>query len=188
MLFLCLTSTLNEAHDRLEDLLSRIALRDKNALAELYGLTKAAVYALALSVLKNPYDAQDVTQSVFLRIYSGAGSYEARGKPMAWIMTVTRNLALMTQRSANRVCELTDEALEGLRADDSSAFVEDRALIKAALSELSDEESQIVLLHAVAGLKHREIASVTGLALSTVLSKYQRALKKLKEALKEAYK
>ena len=50
---------------------------------------------------------------------------------------------------------------------------------------LGDEERQVVMLHAVAGLKHRETAALMGLPLSTVLSRYHRALGKLQKALME---
>ena len=58
-------------------------------------------------------------------------------------------------------------------------------MLEAALKALGDEERQVVLLHAVSGLKHREIAQDLGLPLSTVLSRYNRALKKLKRHLTE---
>ena len=50
---------------------------------------------------------------------------------------------------------------------------------------LGDQERQILILHAVTGLKHREIAEMLGMPLATVLSKYARSLKKLKKALEE---
>ena len=53
------------------------------------------------------------------------------------------------------------------------------------MERLSDEERQIVMLHAVAGFRHRETAALLTLPLPTVLSKYQRALKKLRTILKE---
>ena len=61
--------------------------------------------------------------------------------------------------------------------------VEDRLLLRAALKQLSDAERQIVMLHAVAGLRHRETAALLELPLATVLSKYARAVKKLKYAM-----
>ena len=64
--------------------------------------------------------------------------------------------------------------------------VEDRMMLEAVLSALSDEERQIVTLHALTGLRHREIAALLGLPLPTVLSKSSRALKKLQLAWKEA--
>lgn len=54
-----------------------------------------------------------------------------------------------------------------------------RHVLRAALSVLSEQERQVVMLHAVTGLKHREIAQLLELPLATVLSKYRRALKKL---------
>ena len=60
---------------------------------------------------------------------------------------------------------------------------EDRALLEQALGTLEEQARRIVLLHAVTGLKHREIAQLLELPLATVLSKYHRALKKLKAQL-----
>ena len=60
---------------------------------------------------------------------------------------------------------------------------ENKAAIRACMERLSDEERQIVVLHAVSGFKHREIASLLSLALPTVLSKYNRAIKKLRAYL-----
>lgn len=56
---------------------------------------------------------------------------------------------------------------------------------EAALNILSDEERQIITLHSISGLKHREIADLLNLKLTTVLSKYHRGLKKLKDAIRE---
>jgi len=58
-------------------------------------------------------------------------------------------------------------------------------VLEAALTILNTEEQQIVLLHAVTGMKHKEIAELMNLGLSTTLSKYNRALKKLRSYLEE---
>ena len=68
-------------------------------------------------------------------------------------------------------------------AENPMVTVEDRQVLDAALTALADDERQIVLLHAVTGWKHREIAGLLELPLSTVLSKYRRALLKLKTKL-----
>ena len=62
---------------------------------------------------------------------------------------------------------------------------EDRLTLQALLEQLEDQEREIVTLHALTGLKHREIAALLEIPLATVLSKYSRALKKLKNAWKE---
>ena len=51
-----------------------------------------------LTYLKHPQDAEDVTQDAFVRIWDTAASYRPQGKPMAWLLTVARNLALMRLR------------------------------------------------------------------------------------------
>ena len=58
-------------------------------------------------------------------------------------------------------------------------------LLEAAFKQISDEERNIIVLHVLSGLKHREIAKILDMPLATVLSKYHRGLKKLKGILEE---
>ena len=168
----------------LEGLLLRIAAGDQQALEELYRRTRAAVYALSLSCLKNAHDAQDSTQDTFVRVWESAPQYRPQGSPMAWLLTIARNLARMKLRQRERQAELSDEEWEAIPADSPGVTPEDRDLLQTALAGLEDQERQVVLLHAVTGLKHREIAALLELPLATVLSKYHRALKKLKTRMK----
>ncbi len=166
--------------EALERLLARIADRDREALGELYCRARGAVYALALGLLKNPQDAQDVTQDTFVRVWEGAGNYRPQGSPMAWVLTIARNLARMKLRQGGREVRLTDRQWEAIPAAAPAVTPEDRRLLQTALAALWDRERQVVLLHAAAGLKHREIAALLELPLPTVLSKYRRALKKMR--------
>ena len=170
-----------------EDIFSRIANDDKAAFEEFYRATEQTVYAYILSILKNPQDSQDVMQDTYLKIRSAAHLYQPQGKPMAWVFTIARNLCLMKIRSNSRINQSAIEDLEN-SLDYSTTHkgqVEDRMVLNCALSILSEEERTIVILHAVSGLKHHEIAKNLDLPLSTVLSKYNRALKKLKKTLLE---
>lgn len=167
------------AREDLESLLLGVAAGDSHSLEELYHRTRTVVYGLVLSYLKHPQDAEDVTQDAFVRIWDTAASYRPQGKPMAWLLTVARNLALMRLRERGKTQELTDEEWSALPARAPDVTTEDRHVLRAALSVLSEQERQVVMLHAVTGLKHREIAQLLELPLATVLSKYRRALKKL---------
>lgn len=164
----------------LERLLAELSGGDRAALASLYRQTRGAVYAMALSLLKDPDEAQDVAQDTFVRLWQNAGQYRPGGSPMAWIMAVIRNLSLMRLRKSARQAELSPEKWLAVPAQESAVPAEDRLLLQTALSFLDDTQRQVILLHAVSGLKHREIAALLDLPLSTVLSKYQRGLKKLK--------
>ena len=180
-----LTSMVNGTVSRaaeLDTLLGRVAQCDTDALAALYRQTKASVFGYALSLLKNPYDAEDVLHDCFVSIYSAAEGYVSSGKPMAWILTITRNLCLQKLRSS-RACDVPLEELEPYLRERAALTLEDRALIEYCLAALSDSEREILLLHAVSGFKHREIADMLALPLATVLSKYSRSLKKVRTHL-----
>ena len=164
----------------LEALLEAIADGSSDALAEVYRKTDRAVYAYALSILKNAYDAEDVMQNAYIRIYHSAQSYQANGKPMAWILTIVKNLCLNVLKENKKTLPLADT--DYLRTDTSE---EDRLVLVSCMELLDEEERQIVILHAVAGFKHREIAQYLSMKLSTVLSKYHRAMKKMKGRVQE---
>lgn len=168
----------------LDRLLAGIAAGERTALAQLYHRTRGAVYGLALSYLREPQDAQDVVQDTFVRIWDSAPQYRSQGSPMAWILTIARNLARMKLRERSRLTDLDEAEWQAIPADAPAVTPEDRALLQTALAALGEEERRIVLLHAVTGLRHREIADLIERPLSTVLSKYHRALKKLKVQLK----
>ena len=169
--------------ERLEECILQMAGGAADTLAVLYEQTKTAVYGFALSILRNQADAEDVLQETYLHIYQAAGRYKPNGNPMPWIFTITRNLALMKIRESKRQDELPAEDSAVFWAEDSALSAEDRLVLGAAMRELTDEERQILMLHAVTGMKHREIAELLQLSLSTVLSKYHRALKKLRKCL-----
>lgn len=171
------------APELLEPLLLRLAQGDQSALEELYRRARTSVYGLALSYLKHTHDAEDVTQDTFVRIWENAPRYRPQGMPLAWILAVARNLALMKLRERGKTQALEPEEWERLAVDSPLVTAEDRQVLQTALSGLSDEERQVVILHAVTGWKHREIADLLELPLSTVLSKYRRALSKLKQKL-----
>ena len=136
----------------LDRLLLRTGDGDREAFAQLYARTREAVYALALSVLRDACEA--------------------------------RNLALTRLRGRERQVNLGEEEWNAIPAQAPGVDPEDRQLLQEGLSRLGAEERQIILLHAVTGLKHREIAALLEQPLSTVLSKYHRGLKKLKSLMK----
>lgn len=166
---------------RLERYLKGIADENMTSLRLLYEETSAGVYSFTLSMLKNREDAEDALQDVYLSIHKSAHLYNPMGRPMEWIMTVTRNICMtkLRERKKHQPLGREDEAIDYFDTTQS----DDRIALNEALKTLSDEERRIVLLHSVAGLRHKEIAAVLGIPASTAKSKYHRALKKLKQYL-----
>ncbi len=124
-----------------------------------------------------------MTQDTFVQVFRAAGSYRPQGKPMAWLLRIARNLSVTRLRERGRTEAWEPEAMERL-SENPRVRAEDRLVLETLLRSLSDEERQVVTLHA-AGLKHREIAGLLGLPLPTVLSKAHRAVKKLQRVWKE---
>ena len=102
---------------------------------------------------------------------------------MAWVFTVVRNVAMTHFRQTGREQPWEEPPQEpGVTLEEETA---QRLVLRAALEILDETERQVVMLHAVSGLRHREIAASLGLPLGTVLSKYTRALGKLQRKLRE---
>lgn len=162
-----------------EDILA-VARNGPDALRRLYEKTSKGVYAYALSLLKNAHDAEDVCQETFLSIYDKAGDYEPQGKPMAWIITVAKRHALTVLRKERGKSYIEEAEKANAEAFSRTENTEQRLLLQAATEVLNDDERQIVMLKAVAGMKAREIGKILGMPLNTVLSKYHRAIGKMR--------
>ena len=160
-----------------------IAGGDRDALADLYQQVRTQVYSYALSVLKNRADAEDVLSETVMEIWRSAPAYRPQGKPTAWIIAIAKNLCYMKLRERGRA---SDEPTDYDSIFDPSALTpEDRAVIRAVIESLDENEREVVILHAAVGLKHREIAKLLNAPLSTVLSRYQRAIGKLRKTLND---
>ncbi len=193
MFFFCLSSTIESGTDcsdnklsaaQLSGLIKRISENDDDAFVQLYNMTKSAVYGYILSILNNPHDAEEIMQDTYLTINLKAGDFKPGGSAMAWILTIAKNHALMRLRK-QKAEVMTDQPPE--IADPRQPFdqVNDRLVLSALMKVLTDDERQIVMLYAVAGLKHHMIAKLCGMTLTAELSKYHRALKKLKKQMGE---
>lgn len=168
-----------------ENYIFDIADGNKVALEELYSKTRTYVYGYALSMLSNVNDAEDVMQDTYVNIYKYASMYNPRNKPLAWILTITKNLCLNKLKKMKNKKEVDISEVEHKITKGKKNEHHDYVFVKTILEELTEEERKIVLLSSVDGLKYREIAHLLELNLSTVLSKYHRAMKKLRAKYKE---
>ncbi|MDR0925076.1 MAG: RNA polymerase sigma factor [Hungatella sp.] len=191
MLFMGLMS-LGEPEDygRLsdEELLKKVAVGDQEAFRQLYQNTDRTIYIFILSIVRHPQDAEEIMQEVYLKIWTSASSYKSQGKPLAWMFTIARNLCYMKFREQKHDSDVTLEDLTGAETGEVCPDIEmaaDKMVLLAALQILKEEEREIVLLHTSGGMKHREIAASLKIPLATALSRYNRAMKKLENYLRE---
>lgn len=163
-----------------EKLFEKIGEDDMEAFGKLYDETERVLYAYILSLSKNHNDTLDIMHDTYLKIKSAAHLYKPLGKPLAWMFTIAKNLYLEGIRKEKRFVNMKDEHIED---NMNLSFVSEplnKLILEAALKVISEEERNIVIMYAVGGMKHKEIARNLELPLSTELSKYHRALKKLK--------
>jgi RNA polymerase sigma-70 factor (ECF subfamily) len=175
------------------DLLARIAKRERRAFEELYTRYANILYATAMKFLKQDADAQDVVQDVFIQIWDKANLYDpAKGKPLTWALTLTRNRSIDRIRAIQRRSRLRDdfeketvmdesaglrEALSGVDASEKGQILRD------AVSQLSAEQRRVIELAFFRGLTQSEIAEKLGEPLGTIKARARRGLMKLKDIL-----
>lgn len=171
-----------------EDWFEKIALGDDGAFTELYYASYKELFGFLLSLTKNKEDAEDLLQNTYIKIRNGSHLYKKQGTPMTWMCAIAKNqyLDLIRKYGKNRSTdfgEVENYVSEGMTGttNETTDNAENKMLLNYAFSVLGEQERTIVILHMINGLKHREIAEITGLPLSTVLSKYNRSLKKMKE-------
>ncbi|MDW7661865.1 MAG: RNA polymerase sigma factor [Bacillota bacterium] len=171
-----------------DNLFEQIAEGNMDALETLYSSTERTLYAYLLSLTKDHNLAVDLLQETYIKVMGAAHLYQPQGKPMAWIFSIAKNLFLDELRKRNREVVVGEtEAFDRINLS-YEMHPENRLVLEAALAELAETERSIILLFSVSGLKHREIASLLNLNISTVLSKYHRGLKKLRTFLEEGGK
>jgi len=166
-----------------ERLFKRLAKEDMSALDELYAITEKTMYAYSVSLTRDHQMALDLMQDTYVKILSATHIYKPMGKPLAWMFTIAKNLHYSNTRKEKRSIAMEPEEVADDRRFSYITDMDDRIVLEGVLSLLTEEEREIVMLHAVSGMKHKEIAEGLGLNLSTTLSKYHRALKKLREYL-----
>ncbi len=155
---------------------------DDDAIRFLYLRYKDNVYGYVLSILRDAHEAEDVTQTVFVKLISVIHKYEPRHVPFtAWILRVARNVALdsLRQRRPMMPCE---EVRESSRpADDVSH--DRRWGLKQALETLPEDQRHVVVLRHLVGLSPGEIADHMGRTESSIHGLHHRARLALRREL-----
>ena len=161
--------------------ITRARAGDQAGLRFLYMRYERDVYRYVRSIVRDEYDAEDVTQNVFAKLMSALSSYEEREVPFsAWILRIARNAALDWLRQ-RRAVPYEDVRGPNDHYDDSR----ERSVVSLceALDTLSDEQRHVVLLRHMVGLSPGEIAMRLGKSEGSVHGLHHRARATLKEAL-----
>ena len=162
-------------------LLRRMADGDRDALAELFDRHAAGLFAHAVAMSRSPADAEDLVQSVFVKLAGMGARLLGIRSAGAYLHGMLRAAFLDGERHRGAAAE---EPLEGLDPPGGSGVAEaDRLALQAALGRLPVEQREVVVLHAVQGLTFREVAMRTNTSMWTVASRYRLGLDRLRGIL-----
>ncbi|MBK9574437.1 MAG: sigma-70 family RNA polymerase sigma factor [Rhodoferax sp.] len=187
-------------NEHLTRLLARTAARDHAAFKELYDLTSAHLFGVALRILNRRERAEEVLQEAYVNVWNQAGSYAAGlSAPMTWLTSVVRNKALDWLRHLKRADESTVVLIDDAGEDYLDQMADPRADPQELLSQATDglrlrhclgtldaPQRQSLALAYYDGLSHSELATHLNAPLGTVKAWVRRGLDKLKQCLEHA--
>ena len=175
------------------DLMARVAKRERVAFEQLYDRYSNILYATAMKFLREDADAKDVVQDVFIQIWDKAKLYDpAKGKPLTWALTLTRNRSIDRIRAIQRRGRLREDFEKETVVDESAGIrealsgvdaSEKNQILRDAVQRLSPEQRKVIELAFFGGLTQNEVANRLGEPLGTVKARARRGLMKLKELL-----
>jgi RNA polymerase sigma-70 factor, ECF subfamily len=175
-------------------LVARCAEGDEGALAELYDLFGRAAYALALRIVRDGSQAEDVVQEAFLDLWRGAARFDpSRSRPASYLLTFVHRRAvdLVRREEARpqRGGDVEDIAARAGKDDVPASLVarEQGASVRRALADLPPPQREVLELAYFNGLSQSEIAERLGEPLGTVKSRTHVALAHLRELLGEGF-
>jgi RNA polymerase sigma-70 factor (ECF subfamily) len=173
--------------------IQEIGSGDSEALARLYRDTSPMLYGVALRMLANPADAEEVVLDVYQQVWRSAATYDAgRSRVLWWLSMLTRSRALDRLRMNRRRSQMetpVEELPEFPSADrtpDAAVMDQDRKRIQMALAALPAEQRKPLELAFFSDLTHVEIAAKLGTPLGTIKTRIRTAMRTLKEILGDA--
>lgn len=173
--------------DEERELYDRFRTGDERALEQIYRRWSPIVFTLALRLLGDRGDAEDVTQKTFVSAWTSRASYDpAKGKISTWLVAITRRRIADTLEARRRVREL-QEQLQQFAVTEESAGPDidlgDRLLLADEIDQLEPDAQRVVRLAFYDDLTHQQIATRLDMPLGTVKSHIRRSLTRLRSRL-----
>jgi RNA polymerase sigma factor (sigma-70 family) len=174
-----------------EALLAGFATGDPGTAAAFVRRFQGRVYGLALTIVRQPAIAEEVAQETFVRVFRHAGNYDARkGRVSTWLLSIARNLAIDVTRMRRLdpvdpdliAAELSFSPQEPAAAD-AEVQPDEREQLRAAITELPDDQRRALVLAAYTGRTAREISDLDHVPLGTVKTRIRTAMLKLRDEL-----
>ncbi|HZB33630.1 MAG TPA: ECF RNA polymerase sigma factor SigK [Streptosporangiaceae bacterium] len=169
-------------------LLDRVARGDQDAFEQVYRHVAGPVYGLALRVVRDPAQAEEVAQEVLVDVWRTAARYdETRGSALAWVMTLAHRRAVDRVRSAQAVADREERTARVERDHDevaeSVAARLEREQVRRCLGTLTELQRESVTLAYYSGYTYREVAELLQVPLGTVKTRMRDGLIRMRDCL-----
>lgn len=197
---LCGRTNLSESEERprveLLETIRRAQQGDATAFERIYQLHSKRIYALCLHIVRNPTEAEDLTQEAFMLVFRKIRTFRGESAFSTWLYRLALNVVLMQLRKNSlraaslearaRTNEDRDEPSEQMvRSDSKQAGLIDRLHLKRTIEQLPLSRKIVFVLHDIQGYKHSEIAKMMGFSVGTSKGQLHRARKRLRSLLRE---
>jgi RNA polymerase sigma-70 factor (ECF subfamily) len=164
-------------------LVAAMAEGDRNALAALYERHSGVLLGLALRIVRERREAEDLLHDVLLEAWRAAKDFDPkRGRVRTWLAIRMRSRALDLQKSARVSRNAGDAGLEAI-LDEREGKSPDHARVRSALGRLSDDQRKVVELAYFDGLSCSEIAAQIAIPVGTVKSRLAAGLRQLRDTM-----
>jgi len=181
-----------QAEEEQAELLRRVAARDAQALAAFYDQTAAPLYSVAVRILGDGSEAEEVIQDAFVQIWEKATTFDPMlGSAFHWALSIARHRSIDRLRARARqsrlltayqeVSEVDPPSMSG--PEQSAGDAEEFAAVRAALVSLPTEQKQAIEMAFFGGKTHLEIAEALKAPLGTIKARIRRGMLKLRENL-----
>jgi RNA polymerase sigma-70 factor (ECF subfamily) len=173
-----------------KELMLKVAQGNRAAFSDLYDRFSRPLYSLALRMLANEAEAQDILQEVFLTIWNKAPAFRPeRGTAFAWVVTQLRNRTIDRLRSRRRRGELTETYADDLApsAAENMETAERAHEVRSALEQLGEDQRQVLRLAFFEGLTLSEIAEKLEEPLGTIKARASRGMARLRSTLRSLH-
>jgi RNA polymerase sigma-70 factor (ECF subfamily) len=168
-----------------------IRARNSESLAALYDETSRFLYSLALRILGNQADAEEVILDVYQHVWNHGDLYDgSRGNVWSWLAVVTRHRAIDRLRQSNtrrsREAPIEHEyerAGAGEVPETLSILEQERTIVRHAMASLKEDQRQAIELAFFDGLTHTEVAEKLGAPLGTIKTRIRVGLRRMKQAM-----
>jgi RNA polymerase sigma-70 factor (ECF subfamily) len=168
-----------------QELLRRIRLRDQDAMRVLFKRYGGAVFSVALRILRDPSQAEDITQEILFQLWRSSEAFvHGRGSLGAWLVVVARNRSIDALRRRKPTDSVEDVILaspQNLASEAERDVMIEK--VRSYMAGLPPEQQKSIELAFFQGLSHTEIATKTGDPLGTVKTRIRLALLSLRKAL-----